>query len=189
MIDATRFAQALKGLRLLLVIEPGGLSYFEKSYEGFLRSFFPALIVLPLQIIHLSALYLAKDPAPSLTATIIVESLAYVISWTLFPFVMLYVSRSLGKASNYFTYIVPYNWLQLLMWLIALPLTLLVDAQILDGEGAAFFNFVILGLFLFYGTFLARTALDIATSTAFGIVLMDILLSIVSDELIDQIPL
>ena len=188
MIDAARFAQALKGLRLLLALEPDGLSFFEKSYAGFLRSFFPALVLAPLQFIHVSALYMAADPTPELAISVIVETLAYVLTWVLFPFVMLYVTRALGKDGAYFTYITPYNWFQLLVGLVVLPLTLLVDFGGLDGEAAAFFNFLILGLFLFYGTFLARTALNVTTSMAFGIVLIDIMISLVSSELIDQIP-
>ncbi len=188
MIDATRFAQVLQGLRLLLTLEPGGLSYFEKTYSGFVRSFFPALVLAPFQAIHVAALYRAATPTPDLTVTIIVEVLAYIVSWTLFPFVMLYVARALGKDRAYFTYMVPYNWLQLMMGLIIWPLTLLVDARILGSEGAEFFNFVLLGMLLFYGTYLARTALEIATSLAFGIVAMDIVLSLISNDLIDKIP-
>jgi hypothetical protein len=188
MIDAARFAQALHGLRLLLTLEPGGLSYFEKTYSGFLRSFFPALVLAPLQIIHVVAFYMAADPTPGLAVSVIVETLAYVLTWALFPFVMLYVTRSLGKDDLYFTYMVPYNWFQLLVGMVVLPLTLLVDFGGLGGEAASVFNFMILGLFLFYGTFLARTALDVTTLTAFGIVMMDILVSLVSSELIDQIP-
>ena len=146
MIDAARFAQALHGLRLLLTLEPGGLSFFEKTYGGFLRSFFPALVLAPLQIIHIAALYMAADPTPGLTVSVIVETLAYVLTWVLFPFVRLYVTRSLGKDGAYFTYMVPYNWFQLLVGVVVLPLTLLVDFGGLDGEAASVFNFMILGL-------------------------------------------
>lgn len=188
MFDAARFAQVMRGLRLILVLEPGGLSFFEKSYAGFVRSFMPALVLAPLQIVHIAAVYLAKDPAPGLAATVIVESLAYVVSWTLFPFVMMYLTRSMGKTDKYFTYIVPYNWLQLLVGLVALPLTLLVDVQFLGNDGAIFFNFMLLGFFLVYGAFLAYAALEVSPWTAFGIVAMDILLSLVSSEIIDNIP-
>jgi hypothetical protein len=188
MIDAARLAQVMHGLRLLLRFEPGGLSFFEQSYNGFVRSFLPALLLAPLQAAHIAALYLATDPPPSLAVTAIVEVLAYVLTWTLFPFVMMYVARALERGQRYFTYMVPYNWLQLPVGLIVLPLTLLVDAQVLGAEGAAFFNMVILGAFLLYGTFLARTALELSTTTAFGIVLLDILLTLLSGEIIDQIP-
>jgi hypothetical protein len=188
MIDAARFAQVLRGLRLILVLEPGGLSFFEKSYAGFVRSFTPALIIAPLQAVHIAALYLAASPRPGLTSTIIVESLAYMLSWTLFPFVMMYITRSMGKADKFFAYIVPYNWLQLLVGLIALPLTLLVDVRFLGNDGAVFFNFMLLGFFVVYGAFLAHAALEVAPWTAFGIVAMDILLSLVSSEIIDNIP-
>jgi hypothetical protein len=188
MIDAARLAQVIAGLRQILALEPGGISFFEKSYPGFVRSFFPALVLAPLQASHVAALYLAADPTPGLLVTIVIETLAYVLGWVLFPFIMLYVSRSLGKQGSYFAYIVPYNWFQLLVGLIVLPLTLLVDLRVLGAEGAAFFNFALLAFFMLYGAFLARTALQISTLTAVGIVLMDILVSQVSSELIDRIP-
>jgi hypothetical protein len=206
MIDSTRLAQVVHGLRLILRLEPGGFSFFEKSYSGFIRSFFPALVLAPLHIIHLALVY---DPGKTETAApgsgtetmsviarssfwdaipyITTEFLAYVLSWTLFPFVMIYVTRLLGCSRHYFAYIVPYNWFQLLLGLVVLPLTLLIDLQVIGLNGAALLNFVVLGMFIAYGTFLARTGLEVATSTAFGIVVLDILLSLLSDEIIGRI--
>ena len=101
---------------------------------------------------------------------------------------MMYVARAMNKADQYFTYIVPYNWLQLPIGLVVLPLILLADFQILDNEAIGALNFIILGLFVMYGTFLALIALDVKTSIAFGIVVLDIVLGLLSDTLIDLIP-
>ncbi len=188
MIDSERFAQVLRGFWLLAKLEEGGLSFFEKTYAGFLRSFFPALILAPLHAIHAAAQYMTATPAPSLSVTVIVETLAYILTCTLFPFVMMYVTRSMNKADRFLTYIVPYNWLQLPIGLVVLPLILLADFQVLDNEAIGALNFIILGLFVMYGTFLALIALDVKTSTAFGIVVLDIVLGLLSDTLIDQIP-
>ncbi|MBL8642941.1 MAG: hypothetical protein JNK21_03330 [Rhodospirillaceae bacterium] len=187
MIDAARLAQVIHGLRLILRVEPGGLSFFEKTYGGFVRSFLPALLLAPLHFVHSALTYSAMEAKPDTVSYAVVEVLAYVLTWTLFPFAMIYITRILGQPQRYFDYIVPYNWLQLLVGLVVLPLTLLVDLKMLSTDGAAFFNFVILGLFLTYGTFLARTALNVATSTAFGIVILDILLNLLSNEIIDKI--
>lgn len=187
MIDAARFAQVLIGLRLILRLEPEGVSYFEKNYQGFIRSFFPALALAPLQIMHVGLVYARTETPPGLSVYIITESLAYVVSWTLFPFAMIYITRWLGCSEKYFAHIVPYNWFQLLAGLIILPLTLLVDVQVLGVEGAAVLNFFILGAFLVYGTFMARTGLEVVTSTAIGIVILDVLLNLISNELIGKI--
>lgn len=187
MIDAARLAQVLHGLRLILRLEPGGFSFFERTYAGFVRSFFPAVVLAPLHFMHSALVYGAMETKPDALSYAIIEGLSYVLTWTLFPFVMIYITRVLGRSERFFTYIVPYNWLQLLVGLVVLPLTLLVDLKLLSVDGAAFFNFVILGLFLTYGTFLARSALAVVTSTAFGIVVLDILLNLLSTQIIDKI--
>lgn len=188
MLDPARIAQIILGLRHVLKLEPAAFSFFEKSYPGFVRSFIPAILLAPFHMAHQAALFFAAEERPSLPLTIIVESLAYVISWALFPFIMLYVVQSLGRAANYFAYLVPYNWFQFLLGLIVLPLTLLFDARLISVEATAFLNFaLIVGVFI-YGTFMARFGLGVSALTAFGIVLMDILTSEVSRALIDRIP-
>ena len=64
MIDSERFAQVLRGFWLLAKLEEGGLSFFEKTYAGFLRSFFPALILAPLHAIHVASQYMTATPTP-----------------------------------------------------------------------------------------------------------------------------
>jgi hypothetical protein len=187
MIDPARLAQAIHGLRLLIRMEPGCLSFFEQNYNGFVRSFFPALVLAPLHFSHIALVYIDKTEKPDLSMYIITEILAYVLSWTLFAFVMMYIARSLDRAGRYFTYLVTYNWFQLVVGGIVLPLTLLVDLKLIGGLGAELVNVSVICAFLFYGTFLARIALDIATSTAFGIVLLDILLNLLSSEIIRSI--
>jgi hypothetical protein len=187
MIDAARLAQVVYGLRLILRVEPAGLQFFERTYDGFVRSFFPAILLAPLHILHSALTYDAMEKKPELLSYGIIEILSYVLTWTLFPFVMMYVTQLLGKPNRFFDYMVPYNWLQLIVGLVVLPLTLLVDLRLMGADGAAFFNLIILGLFLTYGTFLARAALTVVTSTAFGIVILDILLNLLSNEIIDKI--
>lgn len=188
MIDPTRFAQVMNGFRLFFKLDESGLSFFEQSYAGFVRSFFPALILAPLHAVHHAAVYMSESPTPSLPVTVIVESLTYIVSVTLFPFVMLYVARFLGKSDRYYAYIVPYNWLQLPVGLILLPLTIMTDFHFVSTDAASALNLIVLGLYVMYGTFLALIALDMSTSTAFGIVVLDILLTLLSGTLIDQIP-
>ena len=184
MIDAARLAQAIHGLRLLLRLEPGCLSFFEQNYNGFVRSFFPALVLAPFHFAHIALAYQTKPEKTALVAYVIIETLSYVLSWVLFPFVMVYIVRSLGRTQQYFTYLVAYNWFQLIVGGVILPLTLMLDINLISSDGAGVLNLVVVGLFLFYGTFLARTALDVAMSTAFGIVLLDILLNLLTSEII-----
>lgn len=187
MMDLTRFIQALFGLRLILRLEPGGFSFFEKTYNGFVRSFFPAVLLSPFYFLHTGLSFGDENETLGMAPYFVVETLSYVLSWTIFPFVMIYVARSLDRSDRYFAYLVPYNWFQLTIGGLAMPLLLLIDIGWLDNAGGAFFNFVILGVLMVYGTFLARTALNVATTTALGIVFMDVLLNLLTNELIDKI--
>lgn len=184
MIDAARIAQAIHGLRLLVRMEPGCLSFFEQNHNGFVRSFLPALVLAPLHFTHIALAYQSAPEKPAIAAYIIIETLAYLLTWVLFPFVMIYIASSLDRAQRYFTYLVAYNWFQLVVGGVILPLTLVVDLKLISTEGASVLNLAVVGTFLFYGTFLACTALDVASTTAFGIVLLDIMLNLLSSEII-----
>lgn len=187
MIDPARLAQAIRGLRLLLQLDTAGFSFFERSYPGFVRSFFPAFVLAPLHIAHGWLAYIARAEKPGVVVYAIVESLSYVMGWVLFPFVMMYVVRLLGRPERYFTYIVPYNWFQIVLGLVFMPLALLADLQVVGPDAVAFFNIMLVAALGMYGTFIARAALALPVTTALGVVLLDVVMALLSDAVIGKI--
>src|SRR5215469_3477707 len=88
----------------------GGLSFFDRSVDGFWRSFRAAVIAYPLYLALLSMRVTDAEWERSgalLIAT--VETIAYVIAWVAFPLIMLTVTRWIGRANRFFDFMVPYN--------------------------------------------------------------------------------
>ncbi len=106
-------ANALYGLGLLLRFDGRAWEYFDKSPRGFWLSYTAAFVVAPFHFAHLALTYAREPTTLGPIAFAIVQLLSYVLSWTVFPFAMMYVARFLGRAPLYFWHIVPYNWFQL----------------------------------------------------------------------------
>ncbi|MDX2144921.1 MAG: hypothetical protein SFV19_16315 [Rhodospirillaceae bacterium] len=187
MISANRLASVIHGLRVLLRLDVDYVEHFERTYDGFVRSFLPALILAPLHFAHIALAYGKQDMLPHVGVYAITEVIAYVMTWTLFPLVMIYVARLLHREERYFAYMVPYNWFQLPLGLVVLPLTIIGDLELIATEAFSFLSLLVLGVLLTYTTFLARTGLRVSTATAFGLVVLDIVLNLLGGQMIERI--
>lgn len=187
MISTWQLAAALTGLWLILKLDPAGLAFFERTPAGFWRSYVAALILAPLNLLHVVLDFPRADETLTLTPYLIVQALSYVLSWTAYPFAMLYVLRLLDREERFLAYLVPYNWFQLAVGLVVFPISLLFDVGLLSPPGAAFLQLLTLGLFMSYATFLARLALNIALSSAFALVVFDILLNLFINQMVERI--
>jgi hypothetical protein len=116
-----------------------------------------------------------------------VETLSYVLSWVLFPFAMLYVSDFLQRSPRYFWHMVPYNWFQLAAGLLLLPVAILADLGALPMQLAAFLNLLALSVFFTYAAFIARFGLQVGIGTGIALVVLDLLLNLLSQQLIAKI--
>jgi hypothetical protein len=186
MVSARQLAGALHGLRLLVRFDLRAWELFDKTPQGFWASYIVALISAPLQLTHLALSYDAETASLEFLPYMIVQVLSYILGWVLFPFVMLYISRLLGRGPRYLSHVVIYNWMQLL-WL---PLSLagvLADMDILPAAVLSLVSSVTLVAFVVYGTFIASIGLQVATGTGLGIVVLDFVVSQISQVLISRI--
>ena len=91
-----------------------GLEYFDRSLDGFWRSFMSAFLSYPFFLILLTMrVSLADWKAAGGLPIILIETIGYVISWVAFPLIMLSVLRWIGREHRFFDFMVPYNWCQL----------------------------------------------------------------------------
>ena len=105
---------ALTGLLRLVRGDRGGLGCFDRSVDGFWRSFRAAIACYPLYLVLLTMRVAAADWQHSGGLRIAtVETIAYILSWTAFPLLMLSLTRRIGRADRFFDFMVPYNWYQL----------------------------------------------------------------------------
>jgi hypothetical protein len=168
---------ALAGSLRLARGEPGGLSFFDRSLDGFWRSFRAAVICYPLYLVLLSMRVSVADWQRSGGwRIVVVETIGYVIAWVAFPLMMLTVTRWIGRAHRFFDFMVPYNWCQVpqsalfvLIGLVSAGGALGVRVSAAIEIGAAIATLV-------YEWFIARVALSTTGLAAVFVVLLDLVL-------------
>lgn len=143
----------------------------DASLNGFWRSFRAAFIsAIPV------ALYAALlvDPPEGMAGNSpfrwIIETSGYALQWTVWPFVMFFLSQALGKRNRFLLYAASYNWLQVITTGGTTALTVLV--ALLLGKGAASLAGVaLLFLSLFLEWRLTRETLELDAAGALLIVI------------------
>ena len=154
-----------------------GLGFFDTSLDGFWRSFRAALICYPMYL----ALLALRVPAPpwgnaGIARILIVESIAFVISWTAFPLLMLPLSRGLSRENRFLPFMVAYNWCQVPQTVLFLIIGLDIATGLLPGSAGDVFGFVAALAVMVYEWYIARVALAIPRAQAVLVVLVDLVL-------------
>ncbi len=175
--------QAFAGTFRLARGDRGGLSCFDRTLDGFWRSFRAAALCYPLYLALLTMrVSLSKWQAAGGFVVITVETIAYVIAWVAFPLAMLTVARRLGRANRYFDFMVPYNWWQLPQSLLFVLVGLQSAGGLLPAPAGQAVEAAAVVAVLVYEWYIARVALDISGSAAALIVVVDLALGIVIDR-------
>jgi hypothetical protein len=157
----------------------GGLSCFDRSLDGFWRSFRAAVISYPLYLVLLSMrVTVAEWESSGALLIITAETIAYVIAWTAFPLVMLIVTERIGRANRFFHFMVPYNWSQLPQSALFVLVGLQTESGVLGPQPAQALEVTAAVAVLVYEWFIARVALDTSAAAAALVVFVDLLLGV-----------
>ncbi len=173
----TEVQLAVGGALRLACGDRRGLGFFDTSIDGFWRSFRAGLICYPFYLVLLSFRIAGPQWAESGVATIlVVETIAYVISWVAFPLLILRVARQFHRDDRFLPFMVAYNWSQI-------PQTVLVVLVGLDGasgllppSGAHLAGLLAAIATFVYEWFIARVALAVTGTQATLVVIIDLLL-------------
>ena len=170
---------ALAGSLRLARGEPGGLSCFDRSLDGFWRSFRAAVICYPLYLLLLSMRVSVGDWQRSGGGRIVVvETIGYVVAWVAFPLLMLTVTRWIGRAHRFFDFMVPYNWCQVPQSALFVAVGLVSAGGMLGTRASAAIEISAAIATLIYEWFVARVALDTTGAVAVFVVLVDLVLGV-----------
>lgn len=179
--------RALYGAYRLARFDAGGLASFDISIGGFWRSFFAAVLVLPLYLATLDVRFAGEGFETPWPRFLAIQMIGYVIGWIAYPLVMTTVARALDRERHYLRYIVAYNWTSVWQNLIYLPLAMLsLGGAVAEGP-AAFLTLGALVVVLVYAWFVARTALDVPAPVAAALVALDIGLSLIITAVTDRL--
>ncbi len=179
---------ALRGLQRLSRFDGVGLDYFESNRAGFWRSFRLIALAGPLQMVfvilmvpvliqtaHLTASM--PETMPSTLPLAIMQGASLLISWTVYPWVMLSVVDWIGGVGHYWRYMIAYNWLQVAMSVVQVAVAVLLA---LHAVPLAIGELLLLGVFVAtfsYALFIARVGLGLHWTNALGVVILDFLLT------------
>jgi hypothetical protein len=161
------------------------LSDFDRSFEGFFRSFLALPLCVPIYAVIMLAEYRIgvaasgnADADPVTQAYYFAEAIAYFVNWFAFPLAMIPISKFVGVGTRYVPYVIAYNWgTCVVLAATAIPYFLMLlgvfsqDVAVLLGYSVAIFVLV-------FRWMLARDALGIPGITALSIVLIDTLMSL-----------
>jgi hypothetical protein len=179
--------RALYGAYRLARFDTGGMAFFNVTPGGFWKSFFAAVIVLPLYLLLLAVRlrYGVADTTPS--RFLAIELIAYVIGWVIYPLVMATVTRLIDREPRYIGYVVAYNWASVWQNLFYLPIAILSVAGPLAGNAGSSLAVAALVVVLVYAWFVARTALAIPGLFAVPLVGLDVVLGLLLNGFADSL--
>jgi hypothetical protein len=171
---------ALVGSLRLARGDRGGLGCFDRSLDGFWRSFLAAALSYPLYLVLLTMrVSLAQWQAAGGPRIILIETIGYVISWVAFPLLMLSVVRWLGREHRFFDFMVPYNWCQLPQSVLFVLVGLDSESGMLGDPAAQGIEIAAAIAVLVYEWYIARVALETTGTAATLVVVVDLVLGII----------
>ena len=170
---------ALFGALQLAKGDRGGLAWFDRSLDGFWRSFRAAAIAYPLYLMLLMMRVSVSEWERSGGLHILtVETIAYIIAWAAFPLIMLTVTQRIDRAHRFFDFMVPYNWSQVPQSALFVLVGLQTESGVLGAPAAQAIEVAAVIAFLVYEWFIARVALDTTAAAAAFVVFIDVVLEI-----------
>lgn len=188
-------AYSIFGVYRLARLDRSGMTYLDTTPEGALRSFRAALIVLPGYVVLVLLRLWEYLGGVSLPRFVVVQTLDYIVTWTAFAFLMYHVSRMLDRDTEYPAFLCAYNWSQVILVGLFVPILLISRFAFLPPGVGGGLLLIANMLILIYQWFIARTALNIGGGAAAGIVVLDMVISVVitvvSDSMIippDSVP-
>ena len=177
---------ALAGTWRLARGDRGGLFCFDRSLDGFWRSFRAAVISYPLYLVLLAMRVSVGEWQRSGGWRIVtVETIGYVIGWVAFPLLMLTVTRWLGRVHRFFDFMVPYNWCQLPQSALFVLVGLAAESEMRGSqfdEGIGIIAVAATLVYEWYVWYIARVALDTTGLAAVFIALLDFVLGVVISQ-------
>jgi len=181
MIDVAAAARGIAAAWRLARLDETAVRDVDGSTESFWKSFQAAIIAAPLFalliLLRTAEHPLSEDPLRA----VFIEAIGYVIGWTAYPLAAWYLANALGKSQRYTTYIVAYNWANVLQIAAFVPVAALAAADIAPDTFVVLAALLLTGLVIYYQFFIVRTALGIEALPALGFVAIDLTLGLLID--------
>ena len=158
------------------------LRWFDRSMEGFWRSFGVAVIVAPLQVALIATHTAAPADGAGWLGLITTEASSYVILWVAFPLALYHIVARPGRLSPYVDFVVIYNWINLPWTAIGLAIALLASIGLIGDTAGQILMAVFYLAVLSFELYIARQTLRLSGLACVGLVALDFLITIVVES-------
>lgn len=159
------------GLKRLLRFDAGFVQWFDRSPQGARRSFGLMIPTFPLfLVLNFAGVSLAPDV--EMFRVVAVTVIAFVLSWVMFPLILILIGRTIDRESQAIGALTSYNWFNFSLSAIGCVFSLIVNTGIF-GQSAGLVVSVFIVVYLAYETFLLRVALGIGYGGAILLSIVD----------------
>ncbi len=189
MIRLDEIRAALDGSWLLLRNRAEGMAFFDQSVQGFWRSFAVIFLLIPFfllsgqaskEFFFLENLY-HPDAFPN-GPYWFAQVVGLVVDWVTLPVLLALLAVPIGISQRYVPFIVTRNWTSLLS---SVPYTItciLFLLGIIPPGIAVLLSITCTLVVLWYRFLVTRIALQASTSLAIGVVVLDVVLTLLISE-------
>jgi hypothetical protein len=184
MPDRQEVMSSLYGAFRLALFDENGVNHFNISVEGFWRSFFAAVILLPFYALMVWNTLITAQGELSMWA-ILVNLLVYGLSWILFPIVAFFATDLLNLGHRFTALVVAVNWSSVLI-VGAFAVSIGLAALLQNGLADLILIAATAGLVV-YHWFVIKTALATTTPIALAFVLFNFLLGAMLQQVGDRL--
>lgn len=191
MLSLSEIARSLTGAWRLFLNLPDGMGRFDLSVVGFWRSFAAVWLIVPFYftVVAVNHQMLAETPeAAVLDARFwIARGITLAVDWVTFPAILAASAGFLGVVRTYPAFIVARNWAGVIEAVPAFLMSLMLAVGLLDAELYKTLSLALVFVILRYRFLIVRIALGVPALLNFGLVIADLLLSLLVDRAIDAL--
>lgn len=167
------------------LVRPGALGRFDLTVHGFWTSFAGFLFCLPANFLLMAADHRIAIEAGvevgALSDGLWIQILDIVLEWTVFPVLLALIARPLGMARGFVPFIVVRNWAAVLLSALSALSVLPFLAGLVGVDTTLLLNVLALGISLHFTYRIARATLGVPVLMAVGVVVLDLVLSLMID--------
>jgi hypothetical protein len=194
MFSRGEIARSLQGAWLLLCNRQEGLQWFDRSVEGFWRSFGVIFLLLPMSgLILLAEKKFLLEKADLLSGQIpdnafwFAKLAAVGLDWIALPVVLAVLAGSIGIKGGYVSLIVARNWCSLLIALPQVAASVLYLLGIIPSGILVLFWMVLFLVAVWYWFNIVRFSLESPIFLTLGVVVLDFLLSYLIEDAMSRL--
>ena len=177
MITRQETFEGLYGAWRLFLRDRSVISLFDDSVGGFWKSFFAAVLILPIYAVLVIFGPIGVPSDRNILSILLIHAEFYVIGWVLWPLIMGHLAPAFDRDEKYVLYVVAFNWSAGIQAAILFIIFLLANLLGVSTALGTLVDLVVLIVLLTYHQFILRATLDVPAGPAFGLVIFEFVLS------------